>query len=361
MSDITLDLQLIASRLRPPVPSVPITSPREPIPPAKKKLGRPKKHILPTSEEFYLANPSMRPRVDVIEAATEPEESQKELSDDVVPIILPKEILQPQPKPTTPPSTKITVVVTPVSLVPKLARAKILPVVQHQQPLSRTYDDIDKLMDRANERHTAPRAHTPDDLAKLIQASQMTPLRDSNGWITDAATFAAKCARGHIHKYFIVDITANHGIRMCMTCSHGIKFMVAARTLAEDILKVPFVLKSPGVDEYINPVIKVILACNKLSGNDTSEQRDQYLVIHIHNTASDAKLKKTLYTYLHNHKHLNQIQLRAIRDAVPKTQTKKLAPTPLKTRKIEKIVTTSLPQVCIEDVVIGSHVVSSTI
>lgn len=132
----------------------------------------------------------------------------------------------------------------------------------------------------------------------------LTPLRDASGFVHDSSTIAVRCEHGHIHKVFFKDIMNNSSGIKCLTCSTGSKFMVMVRETIEATLGVPFILSEKRLDpeansiEFNNPVLKISVACIRVSGKDVSEQRGDSTLIKIHTTASAKKVKESLYEHL---------------------------------------------------------------
>jgi hypothetical protein len=145
---------------------------------------------------------------------------------------------------------------------------------------------------------------TIESISAMVKEPLM-PLRDINGIVHDTSTIAIKCAHGHIHKYFIKDILKDNGTSLkCITCSSGNKFMIMVRELAENILGLPFALNDKRIDseansiEYINPVIKLVLACSRVSGNDCAIKSGDYILMKLHPTTSLKKVKESLHAHL---------------------------------------------------------------
>lgn len=197
-------------------------------------------------------------------------------------------------------------------------------------------NDIEEIITTASVTVSAP-APVPEltinDVAAMVK-QPMVVLRDDRGVVSDSGTIAVKCSKSHMHKYFIKDIVDSGGNIKCVTCNTGNKFMNLVRETAENSLGVPFVLATNKLStesnaiEYVNPVVRVTLVCNRLSGADTSTVSDGMLIINIHNTTSVRKIKNSL------HEHMNAI----IGSFTPELQTKILAlkPTPVK-KNIPKI------------------------
>lgn len=149
---------------------------------------------------------------------------------------------------------------------------------------------------------TAP-ARGIDSAIELIKPP-FTAVKDSNGYVHDAATLAAKCDRGHIHKYFLRDIKAAAGIAKCATCSVGTKFMITVREAAEKALGLPFIVSNTKIEpdvnstEYINPIINVVLSCVRASGIDESKAIGPTTFIKIHTTTSARKINESLHKFL---------------------------------------------------------------
>ncbi len=130
-------------------------------------------------------------------------------------------------------------------------------------------------------------------IEKLVSqlGPNLQPVRDETGIVHDIATFAAKCNVGHIHKYFLKDLSPS---LKCVSCSHGNKFQSLVRTTAEEYLKVPFiVVENSGNNspEYTNPVVGITIRCIKAAGADFMENN----VLNVHQTTSLKKIKDAIF------------------------------------------------------------------
>ncbi len=164
---------------------------------------------------------------------------------------------------------------------------------------------------------------TIEDLVKLIRPP-LIPLSDQNGYVHDISTIAARCdTMGHIHKYFLKDIT---GVNLqCMTCSSGNKFTTTVRTVAESAIGMPFILAdnklSDGAFEYHNPILRIAISCMRGSGKDEVSQTKldnlEWTVIRIFTTTSLRKIQVSLGTYLATCPQLTQDHKLQISKLIP--------------------------------------------
>jgi len=145
---------------------------------------------------------------------------------------------------------------------------------------------------------------TIENIAAMIKQPLM-PIKDANGFVHDESTIAARCPRGHIHKYFLKDIIADSGTTTrCHTCSSGNKFMIMTRELMETTLGTPFALSEKrltgdiNTTEYINPMLKIVIVCARTPGIDNVIQINDYLVVKLHPTTSLRKVKDSIYKLL---------------------------------------------------------------
>lgn len=89
------------------------------------------------------------------------------------------------------------------------------------------------------------------DIIGRLPAHLSATVDSAGAYEYDASHLAAKCARGHKHKYFLLDIAEGQS-PPCKTCSAGKKSVQNARQFAEDILGTPLTLYSnPGAGEMI--------------------------------------------------------------------------------------------------------------
>ncbi len=156
----------------------------------------------------------------------------------------------------------------------------------------------------------------------------LVPLKDGNGYVYDTGTIAAKCPSGHIHKYFINDVMLTPP--QCTTCSKGIKFTNLVRETVENALRAPFVINTThyttsSIIEYINPIVKVVLACSRGPGPviPSITQPDGSIIIHFRPTTSQKKVSSTLCSALLGHSSLTDEQCHRLLNIEPKSSKKK--------------------------------------
>lgn len=169
---------------------------------------------------------------------------------------------------------------------------------------------------------------TIDDIAAMIKPP-MFPLQDQNGFVHDVSAIAARCERGHIHKYFLKDIIADSGIKRCHTCSSGNKFMIMVRETAERVFGLPFILTESQMGnntiEYTNPILKITFICARSPGEDTLTMVGDNALLKIHPTSSLKKIKDIICTQLSEHPTLSDEQkMRVIALKPVKTAKKKI-------------------------------------
>lgn len=191
-----------------------------------------------------------------------------------------------------------------------------------------------------------------NDIVALLYATDLTPLKTNNEIIHDNATLAAKCATGHIHKYFLKDIQHTQGNIHCITCSVTNKFANRVRIICEELLHTPFILDDTTETTkdqiwYINPVYRVKICCVRKPGLCNSELIDvnnqQWLIITIHFTSSDRIIKQQLSGYLCKLSTLSNLQRRRIDPNPPEYQKNQI---PYTTALAENF---GLSALCVED------------
>jgi hypothetical protein len=161
---------------------------------------------------------------------------------------------------------------------------------------------------KVSESKITPAVATPEITIDIIAAmikQPLTPIKDANGFVHDESTIAARCPRGHIHKYFLKDIIADSGANTrCHTCSSGNKFMIMTRELMENTLGVPFILAEKRLSgdinaiEYSNPMLKITIVCGRTPGVNNVIWANDYLVVKLHPTTSLRKIKDSLHKLL---------------------------------------------------------------
>lgn len=167
---------------------------------------------------------------------------------------------------------------------------------------------------------------TIDNIAEMIKPP-MFPLQDQNGFVHDVSAIAARCERGHIHKYFLKDIIADSGIKKCYTCSSGNKFMNMVRETAERVFGLPFIIteNQNNTVEYTNPILKITLICMRTSGEDTLTMVGDNALLKIHPTSSLKKIKDIICMRLSDHPALSDEQRMRVLVLKPvKTARKKI-------------------------------------
>lgn len=161
------------------------------------------------------------------------------------------------------------------------------------------------------------------EIIKLIDnAKILTVATTAKGPVFDESTLAAKCAKLHIHKYFLSDIVRLEGRVACKTCSMTNKFAKFVLQVAENMLNVPFVLVEKRFDttvssiELANFLIKVVLVCNK-SINITSETKSEvrsFLLIKLNPSTSVKKIQKAIRAELLDYPKLTSEQNEKLRN-----------------------------------------------
>lgn len=191
---------------------------------------------------------------------------------------------------------------------------------------------------------------TIDNIVAKI-APTMTAVKDANGFIHDGSTIAAKCPRGHIHRYFIKDIETIN----CITCNSGNKFCSMVRELVETTLGVPFVYIPKTNYTYTNPILKINITCAINAGIDTVDNSNDQLNINLHPTTSLKKVKTMIMNFIGECKTLDDNQRGRVMGLVPKTEKTKpfkkdpLPFTPELANQVQVPANTSNPQLYIEN------------
>jgi hypothetical protein len=182
---------------------------------------------------------------------------------------------------------------------------------------------VERTPERKKTPTIAPVNTTPEITIESIAAmikQPLAPIKDANGFVHDESTIAARCPRGHIHKYFLKDIIADSGATTrCHTCSSGNKFMIMTRELMETTLGTPFALSEKrltsdiNATEYINPMLKIVIVCARTPGIDNAIQINNYLVVKLHPTTSLRKVKDSIYKLLSTCDQLSEDTLEKIK------------------------------------------------
>lgn len=177
--------------------------------------------------------------------------------------------------------------------------------IQSDAEIHKDTDIVRSALKNRVEKVTPARSEVTIDTIAMMVKTPLTPLRDANGFVYDASTLAICCGRGHIHKYFLNDITKDNGSSLkCRTCSTGNKFTTLVRETIETILGVPFALTEKRLNsdanyvEFSNPILKIHVACSRSSGIDISQRVNDSLLIKMHTTTGVKKIKVSLYDNL---------------------------------------------------------------
>ncbi len=166
-----------------------------------------------------------------------------------------------------------------------------------------TRPDTHARMEHAKPTNSAKPNLTIDEIAQLLKT--VTPLKNEQGFIHDDTKIAAKCSRGHIHKYFLSDIVRGDEIN-CTTCTGGTKFTKMVHQVLETVFETPFIITddpkdtSPTICEFVNPILKLSVSCSRKPANDNSEQIGDYTLVRLHPTTSAKKVRDALGEFLVN-------------------------------------------------------------
>lgn len=140
----------------------------------------------------------------------------------------------------------------------------------------------------------------------------LTCMKDARGvYLCDQSTIAAKCPKGHPHKYFVSSIVAAGGWSLCKTCTKTNIFSTMVREQLELTMGVPFVSTDNKMHqargyEYVNPIVGINVACVSNAGEDKTIHTPRggedgvngahmHTLIVIHKTDSLRRVKLALY------------------------------------------------------------------
>jgi hypothetical protein len=111
------------------------------------------------------------------------------------------------------------------------------------------------------------------DVAKMLRPP-LAALSDARGYIGDASTLVARCRRGHIHKYFVVDIVKSSGAVECPTCAVKVKYLSKLHSVAEKLFETPFVIEGRAV---VCPALELVICFD--SKADAARYPQRYLFL----------------------------------------------------------------------------------
>jgi hypothetical protein len=124
----------------------------------------------------------------------------------------------------------------------------------------------------------------------------LQPVCDEKGPIFNKVHIIAKCPHKHIHKYYIVDITAE----LCPTCTIKPRFLKLVHKTAEKLFNVPFTVEVSSNGTIMPCIYNRLYDIAILTDSTYIPQYNHLVVVKIQSTTSVSKITRDILEQIYN-------------------------------------------------------------